>query len=105
MKNSGKLKNKKEMIMKIQAIQNSTNFKNKQVLRAYRDSFLYKSSKDANAKSNCIGLINGTLLGLSACGFVGAFTDGLKMLIPAIISGVSVVIFNIARLSKNEHIK
>ena len=91
--------------MKIQAIQNSTNFKNRQVLRAYRDSFLYKSSKDDNNKSNSIGLINGTLLGISACGFIGAFTDGIKMLIPAVVSAISVVALNIVRLSKNNHIK
>ena len=87
--------------MKIQAIQNSTNFRNRQALRMYRDSFLYKSSKDNNTKPNGFGLINGTLLGVSACGFIGAFTDGLKMLVPVVIAGVSAIVINAIRLSKN----
>ena len=91
--------------MKIQAIQNSTNFRNRQALRMYIDSFLYKSSKDNNTKPNGFGLINGTLLGISACGFIGAFTDGIKMLIPAVVSAISVVALNIVHLSKNKHIK
>lgn len=91
--------------MKIQAIQNSTNFRNRQALRMYRDSCLKKSSKDTDSTSNSIGLINGTLLGISACGFIGAFTDSIKMLIPAVVSAISVVALNIVRLSKNKHIK
>ena len=87
--------------MKIQAIQNSTNFKNRQALRMYRDSCLKKSSKDTDSTSNSIGLINGTLLGVSACGFISAFTDGLKMLVPAVIAGVSAIVINAIRLSKN----
>lgn len=91
--------------MKIQAVQNSTNFRHRQVLRMYRDSCLKKSSKDVNSTSSSLGLINGTLMGISACGFIGAFTDGLKMLIPAVIAGASAIAINIARLSKNKHIK
>lgn len=86
--------------MRVQAIQNNTNFRHREVLRAYRDSCLEKSARETN-KSKTIGLINGTLLGVSACGFIGAFTDGLKMLVPAVIAGVSAIVINAIRLSKN----
>ncbi len=93
--------------MKIQAVQNNTNtnFRHREVLRAYRDSCVEKSARETNNKSKTIGLINGTLLGLSACGFISAFTDGIKMLILAVIAGASAIAINIARLSKNKHIK
>lgn len=87
--------------MRVQAIQNNTNFRHREVLRAYRDSCLEKSARETNNKSKTIGLINGTLLGVSACGFIGAFTDGLKMLVPAVIAGVSAIVINAIRLSKN----
>ena len=86
--------------MRVQAIQNNTNFRHREVLRAYRDSCLEKSARETN-KSKTIGLINGTLLGVSACGFIGAFTDGLKMLVPAVIAGVSAIVINAIRLSKD----
>ena len=86
--------------MRVQAIQNNTNFRHREVLRTYRDSCLEKSARETN-KSKTIGLINGTLLGVSACGFIGAFTDGLKMLVPAVIAGVSAIVINAIRLSKN----
>ena len=86
--------------MRVQAIQNNTNFRHREVLRAYRDSCLEKSARETN-KSKTIGLINGTLLGVSACGFIGVFTDGLKMLVPAVIAGVSAIVINAIRLSKN----
>lgn len=86
--------------MRVQAIQNNTNFRHREVLRAYRNSCLEKSARETN-KSKTIGLINGTLLGVSACGFIGAFTDGLKMLVPAVIAGVSAIVINAIRLSKN----
>ena len=86
--------------MRVQAIQNNTNFRHREVLRIYRDSCLEKSARETN-KSKTIGLINGTLLGVSACGFIGAFTDGLKMLVPAVIAGVSAIVINAIRLSKN----
>ena len=87
--------------MRVQAIQNNTNFRHREVLRAYRDSCLEKSATETNNKSKTIGLINGTLLGVSACGFISAFTDGLKMLVPAVIAGVSAIVINAIRLSKN----
>lgn len=87
--------------MRVQAIQNNTNFRHREVLRTYRDSCLEKSARETNNKSKTIGLINGTLLGVSACGFIGAFTDGLKMLVPAVIAGVSAIVINAIRLSKN----
>ena len=87
--------------MRVQAIQNNTNFRHREVLRVYRDSCLEKSARETNNKSKTIGLINGTLLGVSACGFIGAFTDGLKMLVPAVIAGVSAIVINAIRLSKN----
>ena len=86
--------------MRVQAIQNNTNFRHREVLRAYRNSCLEKSARETN-KSKTIGLINGTLLGVSACGFIGAFTDGIKMLVPAVIAGVSAIVINAIRLSKN----
>lgn len=86
--------------MRVQAIQNNINFRHREVLRAYRNSCLEKSARETN-KSKTIGLINGTLLGVSACGFIGAFTDGLKMLVPAVIAGVSAIVINAIRLSKN----
>ena len=86
--------------MRVQAIQNNTNFRHRELLRAYRNSCLEKSARETN-KSKTIGLINGTLLGVSACGFIGAFTDGLKMLVPAVIAGVSAIVINAIRLSKN----
>ena len=86
--------------MRVQAIQNNTNFRHREVLRAYRNSCLEKSARETN-KSKTIGLINGTLLGFSACGFIGAFTDGIKMLVPAVIAGVSAIVINAIRLSKN----
>ena len=86
--------------MRVQAIQNNTNFRHREVLRAYRNSCLEKSARETN-KSKTIGLINGTLLGVSACGFIGAFTDGLKMLVPAVIAGVSAIVINAIRLSKD----
>ena len=87
--------------MRVQAIQNNTNFRHREVLRAYRDSCLEKSARETNNKSKTIGLINVTLLGVSACGFISAFTDGLKMLVPAVIAGVSAIVINAIRLSKN----
>ena len=87
--------------MRVQAIQNNTNFRHREVLRAYRDSCLEKSARETNNKSKTIGLINGTLLGVSACGFISAFTDGLKMLVPAVIAGVSAIVINAMRLPKN----
>ena len=86
--------------MRVQAIQNNTNFRHREVLRAYRNSCLEKSARETN-KSKTIGLINGSLLGVSACGFIGAFTDGLKMLVPAVIAGVSAIVINAIRLAKN----
>ena len=91
--------------MRVQAIQNNTNFRHREVLRAYRDSCLEKSARETNNKSKTIGLINGTLLGVSACGFIGVFTDGLKMLVPAVIAGVSAIVINAIRLSKNFSMK
>ena len=87
--------------MRVQAIQNNTNFRHREVLRAYRDSCLEKSARETNNKSKTIRLINWTLLGVSACGFISAFTDGLKMLVPAVIAGVSAIVINAIRLSKN----
>lgn len=87
--------------MRVQAIQNNTNFRHRELLRAYRDSCLEKSAKETNNKSKTIGLINGTLLGVSACGFISAFTDGLKMLVPAVIAGVSAIVINAIHKSKN----
>ena len=86
--------------MRVQAIQNNTNFRHREVLRVYRNSCLEKSARETN-KSKTIGLINVTLLGVSACGFISAFTDGLKMLVPAVIAGVSAIVINAIRLSKN----
>lgn len=91
--------------MRIQAVQNNTSFTSRQTLKVYKNSLIDKNMQNNMNSKKCNAIVSGTLLGISACSLISVFTDGMKMLIPGLVTGISAILLNFINLSKNKHLK